>query len=72
MKGKKTALIVSVVGLILVIVGIVWAMVIFPSLDKMPADYSKIYYFDGTFTVLNQQTQQQETFPVKQEYLMAS
>lgn len=65
--GRKAALFISVVGLILVIVGILWATVIFPSLDKMPADYSKTYYFDGSFTVLNPQTQQQETFPVKQE-----
>jgi hypothetical protein len=65
--GRKAALFISVVGLVLVIVGILWATVIFPSLDKMPADYSKTYYFDGSFTVLNPQTQKQETFPVKQE-----
>jgi hypothetical protein len=42
---------VLVVGIVLVILGVIWSTVIFPSLDKMPTDYERTLYFDGDFTV---------------------
>ncbi|MBE0480746.1 MAG: DUF3068 domain-containing protein [Dehalococcoidia bacterium] len=64
---KKTGYIVSIVGILFIILGALWVTVIFPSLDKMPADYARTYYFDGTFTVLDPETQAPMTFPVAQE-----
>lgn len=64
-QGRK-GFVVSVVGLILVILGVLWLAVIFPALDKMPADYERTLYFDGDFTVLNPATQSMVNFPIEQ------
>ena len=54
-KKAKKGFIVSVVGLILVIIGVLWLGVIFPWLDKVPTDYGHTYYFDGSFQFFTQQ-----------------
>jgi Porin PorA len=54
------------VGLVLVILGILWITVIFPSLDKVPTSYERTYYFEGNFTVLNPATQSMDFFPIAQ------
>jgi hypothetical protein len=64
-KGKRW-FIVSVVGLVLVILGVIWIMVIFPALDKVPTSYERTYYFEGNFTVLNPATQSMDFFPIEQ------
>ena len=65
-KGRR-GLIVSVVGLILVILGVLWIAVIWPSLNKMPASYNKTLYFDGNVTMPDQATPgQMITFPIEQ------
>jgi hypothetical protein len=54
-KKAKKGFIVSVVGLILVIIGVLWLAVIFPWMDKVPTDYGHTYYFDGSFQFFTQQ-----------------
>ena len=51
-EGKpKKRFIVSIVGLLLVILGVLWITVIFPAIDKVPLDYDREYHFVGNFTV---------------------
>lgn len=59
-------LILPVVGALLAVFGALWVGIIFPSLDKMPADYERTYYFDGTFSVMNAATLSMDSFPIKQ------
>ncbi|MBE0480744.1 MAG: DUF3068 domain-containing protein [Dehalococcoidia bacterium] len=67
-KGNKgKGFIVSVFGLLLAVLGVIWIVVIFPSLDKMPGDYARTFHFVGEFSAMNQQTQQLDTFPVEQK-----
>jgi len=63
---KRRGFIVSAVGVVLVIIGIVWMTVIFPALDKVPTSYERTYYFVGNFTVVNPMTQTQDFFPIEQ------
>ena len=56
----------SVIGLILLIVGILWLTVIFPMLAKLPADYERSYYFEGTFWVANSATGGMDVLPIEQ------
>ena len=59
-------LILPVAGAVLAVFGALWVGVIFPSLDKMPADYEKTYYFNGTFSVMNPATMSMDSFPIEQ------
>jgi len=59
-------LILPVVGAVLAVFGALWVGIIFPSLDKMPADYERSFYFDGTFSVMNPATLSMDSFPIKQ------
>ena len=61
-----SGIILSVIGIVLVIVGILWITVIFPALAQIPKDYERTYYFDGTFSVLNSETQSMDSFPIEQ------
>ncbi|MGB2884667.1 MAG: porin PorA family protein [Dehalococcoidia bacterium] len=63
---RKKGFIVSLVGLVLVILGVLWITIIFPAVDKVPTDYDRTYYFEGTFSVMNPVTQSMDTFPVEQ------
>ena len=63
---RKRRFIISIVGLFLVILGILWITVIFPAFDKVPTDYDRTYYFEGTFSVMNPATQQLDMFPIEQ------
>lgn len=58
--------VVSIIGLVLVILGLLWFTVIFPALAKMPTDYERSYYFDGNFSVMNPSTQSMDSFPIAQ------
>lgn len=63
---RKKGFIVSLVGLVLVILGVLWITIIFPAIDKVPTDYDRTYYFEGTFSVMNPVTQSMDSFPVEQ------
>ncbi len=52
-------------GLVLVILSLVWLYAIFPPLAKLPADHHKVINFEGTYEVMNPQTQTLEEIPVK-------
>jgi len=56
----------SVVGIVLLIVGVLWLTVIFPALAKIPTGYESTYYFEGTFSAFNPATQSMVSFPVTQ------
>jgi len=43
-------------GVAVIALAMVWLYLIFPGMAKLPADYSKIYHFDGTVQVLNPAT----------------
>lgn len=60
----RGGIILSVVGVVLLIFGILWMTVIFPSLEKLPLDLDEEFDFDGNFTVVNPMTQQRDSFPV--------
>jgi hypothetical protein len=51
-------------GIILLILGILWLTVIFPSLEKVPSDYERDYTFTGNYSSLNQSTMQMDVIPV--------
>lgn len=59
-------IILAATGALLVIFGALWISVIFPALDKVPADYENSYQFEGTFSVINPDTLSLDTFPVAQ------
>ncbi|TET16333.1 MAG: DUF3068 domain-containing protein [Dehalococcoidia bacterium] len=66
-EGKpKKRFIVSIVGLLLVILGVLWITVIFPTIDKVPLDYERTYYFVGNFTLVDPATQQVVFIPIRQ------
>ncbi len=46
-RQTKRGILLSVVGLILMVLGVLWLAFIFPALDKVPTDYAQTYYFDG-------------------------
>jgi len=58
-------LIISILGLILVILGVLWITVIFPALDKLPTDYGRDYYFDCTYEEWNAATRTFDVIPAR-------
>ena len=64
-KQVKRGLLISVIGLILMVLGVLWLAFIFPALDKVPTDYAKTFYFDGTFLISS--AQGNFTIPITQE-----
>ena len=55
----------TVIGVVLVILGLVWMTVIFPAMAQISTGYAHTYYSDGTFSVLNADTQSMDSFPVE-------
>ena len=51
-------------GLVLVILSLVWLLVILPSMVKLPADLHKVVNFEGTYKVMNPQTNSLDEIPV--------
>jgi len=51
-------------GLVLVILSLVWLYAIFPPLAKLPADHHKVINFEGTYEVMNPETQSLDEIPV--------
>jgi len=56
--------ILTSVGLVLVVFSLVWQFAIFPAMNKMPSDHHKIVNFDGTYQVMNAETQSLDEIPV--------
>ncbi len=54
-------------GLVLVILPLVWLYAIFPPLAKLPADHHKVINFEGTYEVMNPETQSLVEIPVNVE-----
>ena len=52
------------IGLVLVIFSLVWLYAIFPPLAKLPADHHKVINFEGTYEVMNPDTQSLDEIPV--------
>ena len=48
--GKKSSIALSVVGIVLVVVAIVWWAVLAPSLTKLPSDIDVTMDFEGNLT----------------------
>jgi hypothetical protein len=65
-RPRPRGTIVLVVGIVLVILGVIWSTVIFPSLSKMPTELDNTLYFDGNFTVPDPATQMPVTFPIEE------
>ena len=63
---RYASLILPIAGALLAIFGALWIGVIFPALDKVPTDYERTFYFDGTFSVMNPATMSMDSFPVEQ------
>jgi len=51
-------------GLVLVILSLVWLYAIFPPLAKLPADHHKVINFEGTYKVMNPETESLDEIPV--------
>jgi hypothetical protein len=62
-----SGIVLSIIGAVLLIVGILWFTVIFPALAQIPTSYERTYYFDGDFALLDPATQSMVSFPVEQE-----
>jgi len=55
---------VSLTGIIIAILGVLWITVIFPWLDKVPGDYERSYYFEGELQVIDIDTGRFEPEPI--------
>jgi hypothetical protein len=64
MKLKGWSLGLTITGLALVVISLVWLLAVFPILTKLPADYNKEVNFEGTYMVLNPETQTLDELPV--------
>ena len=64
MKLKGWSLGLTIIGLVVVVFALVWLLAIFPAMAKLPADYNKLVKFEGTFMVLNAETQTMDEIPV--------
>jgi hypothetical protein len=64
MKLKGWSLGLTITGLVLVVFSLAWLLAIFPAMVKLPADYNKVVNFEGTYMVMNPDTQALEELPV--------
>ena len=56
--------ILTAIGLVLVVFSLIWLFAIFPPMAKLPADHHKVIDFEGTYEVMNPQTQSLVEIPV--------
>jgi hypothetical protein len=56
--------ILGIIGLVLVVLSLVWLFLIFPAIAKLPSDYYKEVNFEGTYKVMNAETQSLDEIPV--------
>jgi len=64
-KGWSLALTIS--GIIIVALALIWLLAIFPIMAKMPADYEQMYTFEGYIMQLNQDTMSLDETPTSIE-----
>ena len=64
LKWKTWNTVLISLGLVLVILSLVWLYAIFPPLAKLPADHHKVINFEGTYKVMNPETQSLDEIPV--------
>ncbi len=67
LKWKTWNTVLISLGLVLVIFSLIWLFAIFPPLAKLPADHHKVINFEGTYEVMNPQTQALDEIPVNVE-----
>lgn len=56
MASSRCGIVLSIVGVVLVIIGILWFTIIFPALAQIPTGYERTYYFEGTFQLADPTT----------------
>jgi hypothetical protein len=54
----------TIVGLVLVVFALVWLLAIFPAMNKLQEDHDREVNFEGTYQVMNPETQAMDTIPV--------
>lgn len=64
MRMRGWSLSLTVIGLVLVVFALVWLLAIFPSMVKIPTDHHRDIGFEGTYMVLNPDTQTLDEIPV--------
>ena len=63
MRLKGWSLGLTIFGLVLVVFALVWLLVIFPAMAKMPTDYEQEYTFEGSIKQLNSETMSLDEIP---------
>jgi len=69
MRFKGWGLGLTITGVVLVVLAVVWLFAIFPGMVKLPADYNKDVNFEGTYLVLNPDTYTMDELPVNVQRL---
>jgi hypothetical protein len=64
MRMKGWSLGLTIIGLVVVIFALVWLLAIFPAMVKLPEDHHRLINFEGTYYVLNPDTQTLDEIPV--------
>lgn len=54
----------TIVGVVIVVFALVWLLAIFPAMNKLPEDHHRVVNFDGTYQVMNPDTQAMDSIPV--------
>jgi len=57
----------TIAGLVLVVLSLVWLLAIFPAMVKLPEDHHRVINFEGTYMVMNPETQTMDEIPVDVE-----
>jgi len=60
----------TILGLTLVALALIWLLVFFPVMAKIPADYEEEYMFEGSIMQLNQETMSLDATPTSIERLL--
>jgi hypothetical protein len=64
LKWKAWNIILASLGLVLVIFSLIWLLVIFPTMAKLPADHHRVVDFEGIYEVMNPETRSLDKIPV--------
>jgi hypothetical protein len=64
MRLKGWSLGLTTFGLVLVVFCLVWLLAIFPTMVKLPEDHHRVINFEGTYMVMNPDTQALDEIPV--------
>jgi hypothetical protein len=62
----------TILGLILIALALIFLLVIFPVMAKIPADYEQEYMFEGSIMQLNQETMSLDATPTSIERLLSA